>query len=69
MPSERHYTEYRVYYSYGVNSGTLLGRDVESMIHRHETETMGPVNVDKVEARLVIIQETEWETVPYVRNR
>lgn len=55
------YTEYRVHYRYGVNSGTLIGRNPESMIESHSRLTMGDIGAYKIERREVIHYVTEWE--------
>lgn len=60
----RQYTEYRVYYRYGVNSGTLVGTDPERMVRRFEAETSGPIGAYKVEERTVTVLEGEWFDIP-----
>lgn len=59
-----HYTEFRVHYRYGVNSGVLTGRNVKNMIERHEQLTMGPIGAYKVEEREVVIMRTAWVDSP-----
>lgn len=49
--------ETRVWYSFGVNSGKAVGFSAEHIVERLERETMGPVQVDKVERRTVTASE------------
>lgn len=53
--------QYRVHYSYGVNSGTMIGPNVGDIVHRVETDTMGRIHVDKIESRILTVIYTEWE--------
>lgn len=57
--------ERRIHYSYGVNSGWVhqawpeFETSYDALQERIERESMGPVNVDKRESRVVIYGD--WE--------
>lgn len=60
--AEAIYTERRLSYAYGVNSGRVEGTgSFKDLQERIERQTMGPVDVTKREERVVI--KHEWKEV------
>lgn len=59
---EEIYTERRLSYAYGVNSGNVVGTgSFKDLQERIERDTMGPVGVTKREERVVI--KHDWKEV------
>ena len=56
--------EARIYYRYGVNSGTLYARNTPSSIaaavEQQQRVTMGRIGVEKVEARTRVTRTSPW---------
>lgn len=61
-------TQFRVHYSYGVNSGTYTGSSVQVIVDYICRQTQGSINVDLVEERQVQLIETPWVPVPNARK-
>ena len=59
--------EARIYYRYGVNSGTLTTLNTPKAIARavedHERRTMGRIGVEKIEARTKVTHTSPWVPV------
>lgn len=63
--------EARIYYRYGVNSGTLYARNTPSSIaaavEQQQRVTMGRIGVEKVEARTRVTRTSPW--LPVEENK
>lgn len=57
------FDQIRVSFSYGVNSGTAIGVNVESVVAHVERKTQGRINVDKIERRTMVVGEGQWVEV------
>lgn len=56
--------EFRVSYSYGVNSGRQTGRSPEAIVNDIIRWSMGAINVDLVEKRIIASKVSPWLPVP-----
>lgn len=55
--------EFKLHYHYGVNSGSIVGSNVDALGESIVRSSMGPIGVAKVERRRVIAIEDPWEDV------